>query len=76
VADHLGAEIQVAGAAHDPAEDARAALAVYKLFRTQWERDEAERQRRHRGRGGKKKGAAGGGGSGGGSGGGGGGAAT
>ena len=55
VADHLGAEIQVAGAAHDPAEDARAALAVYKLFRTQWERDEADRSRRHKNRGGKKK---------------------
>ena len=34
---HLQLEIQVQGAAHEPAEDARAALALYKLVRRDWE---------------------------------------
>jgi RNA exonuclease 4 len=38
---HLAAEIQ--SGEHEPAEDARAALALYKLYRRQWEhRDGAE----------------------------------
>jgi len=53
--EHLGADIQGDGAAHDPAEDARAALAVYKVFRLQWERDEARLRARAKG---KSKGSA------------------
>ena len=34
---HLQLNIQVKGAAHEPAEDARTALALYKLFRREWE---------------------------------------
>ena len=37
VLQYLGLHIQVAGAAHDPAEDARAALALYKLVQREWE---------------------------------------
>jgi RNA exonuclease 4 len=42
VKEHLGTDIQREGAAHDPAEDARAALALYKSFRLPWERDMAK----------------------------------
>ena len=34
---HLQLNIQVQGASHEPAEDARAALALYKLYRRDWE---------------------------------------
>jgi RNA exonuclease 4 len=34
---HLQLNVQVKGAAHEPAEDARTALALYKLFRREWE---------------------------------------
>lgn len=37
VEQHLGIQIQTGE--HEPAEDARAALALYKLYRIQWERD-------------------------------------
>ena len=37
VKERLGVEIQQDGVAHDPAEDARAALALYKLVRVEWE---------------------------------------
>lgn len=36
-AERLGLEIQREGHEHDPAEDARAALALYKLHRQEWE---------------------------------------
>lgn len=39
VHQHLGIDIQTGE--HEPAEDARAALALYKLFRRQWEHEEA-----------------------------------
>jgi RNA exonuclease 4 len=37
VKEHLGVDIQQDGVAHDPAEDARAALALYRLTRVEWE---------------------------------------
>ncbi len=37
VHQHLALEVQRPGAAHEPAEDARAALALYKRFRREWE---------------------------------------
>jgi RNA exonuclease 4 len=37
VFQHLSLDIQREGAAHDPAEDARGALALYKLHRREWE---------------------------------------
>lgn len=37
VKERLGVEIQQEGVAHDPAEDARAALALYRLVRVEWE---------------------------------------
>jgi RNA exonuclease 4 len=38
VRDKLGRDIQNLGEAHDPIEDARAALSLYKLERLEWER--------------------------------------
>lgn len=37
VLKHLALDIQKEGGAHEPAEDARGALALYKLFRRTWE---------------------------------------
>jgi len=38
VKDKIGTDIQDLGKAHDPIEDARAALSLYKLERMQWEK--------------------------------------
>jgi len=43
VRDRLGRDIQDLGRAHDPVEDARAALALYKAVRPDWERWAATR---------------------------------
>ena len=55
VKEHLGTDIQREGAAHDPAEDARAALALYKSFRLPWERDMAKINARKKAKHGKNK---------------------
>jgi RNA exonuclease 4 len=54
VKERLGIEIQQEGASHDPAEDARAALALYRLTRVEWEhglldKDKLVRAKRARG---------------------------
>ena len=57
VRQHLGLDIQREGSAHEPAEDARAALALYKQHRREWEHSllAAQALKRSGGSGGKKK---------------------
>lgn len=47
-ATHLGIDIQVPGAEHDPIEDAKAAMGLYKLARGHWERTMAHKIMRSR----------------------------